>query len=116
MKLYTAEQVREGEKEAAKRANISLYTLMQRAGESVFQYLSQYYPKCCSVIVVTGGGNNGGDGFEVAQLALKHKLHVTVWHIGNPKRLKGDALIAYQQWIKLGGTVVLTRCHYRYRM
>ena len=106
MKLYTAEQVREGEKEAAKRANISLYTLMQRAGESVFQCLSQYYSKCCSVIVVTGGGNNGGDGFEVAQLALKHKLHVTVWHIGDPKRLKGDALIAYQQWIKLGGKVV----------
>lgn len=106
MKLYTAEQVREGEKEAAKRANISLYTLMQRAGEAVFQCLLHHYPKCRSVVIVTGGGNNGGDGFEVAQLALKHQLQVTVWHIGDPKQLQGDALIAYQQWIKLGGKVV----------
>ncbi|WP_199610933.1 NAD(P)H-hydrate dehydratase [Flocculibacter collagenilyticus] len=96
-KVYTAQQVRENEAQIAKQLNVSMYTLMERAGQAVFNLIQTYYPKA-RLIVFVGKGNNGGDGFVAARLAIEQGRAVTVIQLGSTERLTGDAKQAWQKW------------------
>ncbi|MDC0610555.1 NAD(P)H-hydrate dehydratase [Vibrio sp.] len=104
-RLYTAEQVRSGEKLAAKANELRMYYLMERAGQAVFAIGMAQYPGTEHWLVCCGSGNNGGDGYIVANLAKSVGIHVTVWQLGEPKKLTGDAQIAYEHWVQGGGQV-----------
>ena len=54
LKLYTAEQVRNGEILAAQMAGVSMYSLMQRAGMAVYERFLHLYPRARTVLVVCG--------------------------------------------------------------
>jgi len=112
--LYTGDQVKQGEAQAAKNAGYSLYQLMEMAGESVFRVLEEEYPRTQNVTVLCGGGNNGGDGFVVARLAKQAGLAVQLICTVDESRYLGDALLAKQAWLKSGGTIlsqeVLSEC------
>lgn len=71
-------------------------TLMARAGRSAFELLLQRWPACHRLQVLCGGGNNGGDGYVVARLAHERGLDVQVWSVVDPKRLQGDAALAWR--------------------
>ncbi|RTZ17604.1 NAD(P)H-hydrate dehydratase [Vibrio aquaticus] len=103
--LYTAEQVKQGERLAAKLAGIEMYVLMQRAGGAVFRAVQQTYPNCENVIVLCGGGNNGGDGFIVAKLAKQYGLSVALYLSCDESKLRGDAKRAKDQWLECGGEI-----------
>ncbi|RSD29140.1 NAD(P)H-hydrate dehydratase [Vibrio pectenicida] len=103
--LYSAEQVKSGEVEAANAKSISMYQLMLKAGKSVFEVMIQQYPKCKRVLVVCGGGNNGGDGYVVAKLALEAGMQVLVWQSVDKEKLSGDTLAAYNEYLSLGGVI-----------
>ncbi len=104
--LYTGDQVKQGEAQAAKNAGYSLYQLMEMAGESVFRVLEEKYPRTQNVTVLCGGGNNGGDGFVVARLAKQAGLAVQLICTVDESRYVGDALQAKQAWLKSGGTIL----------
>ncbi len=103
--LFTSEQVRLGEVEAARRGNVSLYTLMERAGLAVFQCWREHYPNATTATILCGKGNNGGDGYVVARLAEEAGLDVHLVHIGDPEALTGDAQTAKDRWIAAGGKI-----------
>jgi len=103
--LYTAQQVKLGEVEAAKQAGVSLYQLMLRAGEATYQWLRDSYPNAESVTIVCGSGNNGGDGFVVAKLAKQAGLSVRLLLSCDVSKLVGDAKQAQQEWSESGGEV-----------
>ncbi|MGF1764328.1 NAD(P)H-hydrate dehydratase [Aliivibrio kagoshimensis] len=103
--LHLSSTVREGEKEAARALNISMFDLMQRAGQSVFSVIEQRFNHGRHILVVAGIGNNGGDGFVVARLALQSGYQVTVWQVGNSARLSEGAQRAKQQFLDVGGEV-----------
>lgn len=103
--LYTADQVKQGERQAAKLAGIKMYTLMQRAGGAVFREVQKAYPDCEHVIVLCGGGNNGGDGFIVATLAKQYGLSVELYLSCDESKLHGDAKRAKDQWLECGGAI-----------
>ena len=105
-KLYRAEQVRRGERQAASLQSLAMYQLMERAGMAVFQELEQSFARHNHVLVCCGGGNNGGDGYIVARLALEAGYTVTLWHQGEPARLQGDAARARDTWLAAGGQVL----------
>ncbi|MGF1688844.1 NAD(P)H-hydrate dehydratase [Photobacterium japonica] len=107
VRLYSAAQVRTGERQIAQRLGLEMYTLMERAGAAVFDCLARHYPSSRNVLVCCGGGNNGGDGYVVARLARQAGYTVSVWHCGDPARLVGDAARAYQAWLAVGGVVSL---------
>lgn len=66
MRILTSDEVRQAEREAISRPNMSTLVLMQRAGTAVAQFcLAQF--KFNSVCVVCGKGNNGGDGLVAAE-------------------------------------------------
>ncbi|PSW07707.1 bifunctional ADP-dependent NAD(P)H-hydrate dehydratase/NAD(P)H-hydrate epimerase [Photobacterium rosenbergii] len=105
-KLYRAEQVRLGERQAAAQQSLAMYQLMERAGTAVFQELKQDFTCPCSVLVCCGGGNNGGDGYVVARLARDAGYQVTLWQMGDAAKLQGDAALARDAWLATGGQIL----------
>jgi NAD(P)H-hydrate epimerase len=101
--LYTAAQVRELDRVAIEEAGIPGYTLMSRAGEAAWKILRDYWPEPNLIVVVCGTGNNGGDGYVLARLALEAEYTVRVLQLGDPGRIKGDALTARDAWLAAGG-------------
>lgn len=104
--LYRAEQVKQGEKQAATLAKLSLFELMERAGKAIFDLILHEYPNLTSLAVCCGGGNNAGDGYVVAGLAKQLGTPVILYQLGSPNRLSGDAKKAMQQWQSVGGAIL----------
>lgn len=66
MRILTTDEVRQAEREAVSRPNLSMHVLMQRAGSAVAQFCLAHF-KFDSVCVVCGAGNNGGKGMVAAE-------------------------------------------------
>src|SRR5215510_1079003 len=66
MRILTCDEVRQAEREATSRVEVSTLVLMQRAGRAVTQFCFSHF-KFNSVCVVCGKGNNGGDGLVAAE-------------------------------------------------
>lgn len=100
--LYTAAQTRALDHCAIHDHDIPGIVLMARAAETAFRYLLETWPAPGRVQVLCGTGNNGGDGFLIADLAHKRGLDVTVFQVGDPAKITGDALLARQQALDHG--------------
>jgi ADP-dependent NAD(P)H-hydrate dehydratase / NAD(P)H-hydrate epimerase len=96
VKLYSAAEVRELDRIAIQDIKILGYTLMTRAAEFSYTCLKQNWPDAKSIAVICGGGNNAGDGYVLAGLAREDGKQVTVYHLLDPSKLKGDAVTAYK--------------------
>ncbi|MGR5176374.1 NAD(P)H-hydrate dehydratase [Vibrio parahaemolyticus] len=103
--LYTSQQVRAGEQEAAQHLQLAMYTLMERAGQAVFDLLVERYPDARSILICCGRGNNGGDGYIVGGLAIKAGFQVLLWQIGEASSLSGDAKRAMEAFVAAGGEI-----------
>ncbi|MEZ8194326.1 NAD(P)H-hydrate dehydratase [Vibrio cortegadensis] len=111
--LYTAKQVREGEVLAAKKNNITMFELMEKAGEAAFQLILSHYPHSKKWLICCGKGNNGGDGYVVARLAKQAGIEVHVWQAGDlSDKLTEDAQQALELWLTIDGAV----CHAKDRI
>jgi ADP-dependent NAD(P)H-hydrate dehydratase / NAD(P)H-hydrate epimerase len=66
MRVLTTDEVREAEREAVSRPEMSTLVLMHRAGTALAQFCVAHF-KFDSVCVVCGKGNNGGDGLVAAE-------------------------------------------------
>ena len=92
------------EREGADTLGLTLYELMQRAGEAAFNKLRTLWPESEHWLILCGHGNNGGDGFIVARLALSAGLTVTVIACEGSKPLPEEAAQAREAWLAAGGT------------
>lgn len=104
-KLYSAEQIRRAEGIVIEEGKISGLQLMCRAGEAAFASLQRRWPEYRQITVFCGVGNNGGDGFVIARLALLAGYQVRLYCSVDRVRLKGDALLACQDFLEAGGGV-----------
>ena len=103
--VFLAEQVRENEGPAAKHCGISMYELMERAGQATYQQAINHFADANVFVVLAGVGNNAGDGYVVARLAKQAGKQVRVIAAMPDKPLKGDALSAQQAWLDAGGAI-----------
>ncbi len=103
--LYTVTQARELDRAAIEDFGIPGGTLMERAGQAVFEALRARWPQAGHVAVVCGVGNNAGDGFVVGRLLRETGLRASVLYLGDPERLKGYALGAAQRLQAIGGVL-----------
>lgn len=101
--VYRPEQVREFEAEAAERAGIDLWELMQRAGAAAWEALQAELGQQAAITVLCGRGNNGGDGYVLASLAKQAGYSVRVCASGFPH--SNDARRALQLWLDVDGEV-----------
>ncbi len=104
--IYLADQVRELDRIAIEDLKVPGFALMQRAGTAAFEAIRKNWPDAHYIIVLAGAGNNGGDGYIVANLALYAKLSVSVIQVGDHSKLRGDAKIAHDEFVKNGGQCV----------
>jgi hydroxyethylthiazole kinase-like uncharacterized protein yjeF len=105
-KLYTAAQTRALDHCAIHAHHIPGITLMSRAADAAFRYLLAIWPGPQCLQIMCGTGNNGGDGFLIAELAHKRAIDVTVFQLGDPGKISGDALLARQQALAHGVKIV----------
>lgn len=89
--LYTAEQTRALDRVAMESFAIPGYTLMGRAGAALLRVALERWPRAERWALVCGTGNNGGDGYVAARLAREAGLKVSVWQLGDPATVRGEA-------------------------
>ncbi len=92
--LYGAADCRALDRSAIDDFGIPGFELMQRAGRAAFRVLLDRWPGVRRLTVCCGKGNNAGDGYLVAGLAREIGLDVTLWQLGDPAELAGDAGLA----------------------
>lgn len=103
--IWPADALRQAEKEAADTLGITLYELMQRAGEAAFRVARDAYPDAQRWLILCGHGNNGGDGYVVARLAVAAGLQVTLLALESEKPLPEEAQAARDAWLNAGGEI-----------
>ncbi len=90
MITLTRAQVREVDRLAVERFEMSSLVLMENAGRGAADLLCSFEPSGV-VVVCCGKGNNGGDGFVIARHLDLRGLAVRVLLFANPAELTGDA-------------------------
>ena len=87
MDILNADLVRKSEQEAVLKTGVSYLQLMERAGVSAAEKISERYDvKNKNIAVICGCGNNGGDGFVIAQSLYKKGANIKVFlPLGEPK-------------------------------
>ena len=96
------------EMQAAEQAVIAngtdSFTLMERAGDAVAEFVHANWPEG-SIQVLCGPGGNGGDGFVAAAKLSRLWRDVKVYCALPVSELTGDAARAAQQWTGPVGTL-----------
>ncbi|HBI05457.1 MAG TPA: bifunctional ADP-dependent NAD(P)H-hydrate dehydratase/NAD(P)H-hydrate epimerase, partial [Paenibacillaceae bacterium] len=65
--------------------------LMENAGVAVVREIETRWPGA-RVVVVSGYGNNGGDGLVIARHLLNAGWQVSVWVVGDERKMTKDCL------------------------
>lgn len=95
MKLATASQMRELDRQAIEDRGIPSIDLMERAAEGVAEAVWELLPDRpgkCRVTAFCGAGNNGGDGIAAARLLRLRGVRVRAFLVGDYEKLTPDAL------------------------
>ena len=103
--VYSAKQVLQNEALVAKKLNIAMPELMERAGAATFKQVLQSWPILKSMLVICGKGNNGGDGFVVARLAHLAGINVLVLSL-NDELTQGNASLALKKLQSSGVKII----------
>ena len=95
MKLATASQMKELDRQAIEERNIPSIDLMERAAEGVARAALDLLPQRpgrCRGAALCGAGNNGGDGIAAARLLFLKGLKIRAFLVGDYEKLTPDAL------------------------
>lgn len=95
MKLATAAQMRELDKQAIQERGIPSIDLMEQAAEGVAKAALEFLPMRpgkCRAAVFCGAGNNGGDGIAAARMLYLKGVRVRVFLVGSYEKMTPDAL------------------------
>lgn len=98
--IATAAEMREIDRLTIEEDGLPGIALMENAGRGISNEILNRFPRLASgrVVIVIGKGNNGGDGLVVARQLLGAGIEPLVFSVGEPDKLKGDALTNWQVW------------------
>ena len=102
--VFTADEVKQIERDYARVHNGHCFDLMQKAGAAVFETILKECNPLREVWIFCGKGNNGGDGYIVAKLLLEHAIPHRVFATGVPHE-GSEASVAYEMYAKFGGSI-----------
>ncbi|MGC6430872.1 MAG: NAD(P)H-hydrate dehydratase [Jejuia sp.] len=98
MKIFSKEQIYEGDKLTAERQNITSTELMERAGTQIFNWIhARMQGAQVPIHVFCGIGNNGGDGLVLARHLVTHGYNVHTYVINYSDKRSKDFLINYDR-------------------
>ncbi|WP_066218541.1 bifunctional ADP-dependent NAD(P)H-hydrate dehydratase/NAD(P)H-hydrate epimerase [Formosa haliotis] len=98
MKIFSKEQIYEGDRLTIKKQNISSADLMERAGISLFNWLDTRLQGAPVLIqIFCGIGNNGGDGLVLARHLITHGYNVKTYIVDFSDKRSQDFLTNYER-------------------
>ena len=98
MKLFSKEQIYEGDKLTVERQNISSTDLMERAGTEIFNWMHlRMQGAQVPIHIFCGIGNNGGDGLVLARHLILDGYNVNVYIVNYSDKRSKDFLINYDR-------------------
>ncbi|MBK4770734.1 MAG: bifunctional ADP-dependent NAD(P)H-hydrate dehydratase/NAD(P)H-hydrate epimerase [Pantoea sp. Morm] len=103
--VWPAQAMPQLECDAADSLGLTLYELMQRAGQASYERIRQQWPQAQHWLILCGHGNNGGDGYVVARLAQAAGLSVTLLACDSERPLPEEAQQARDGWLAAGGVI-----------
>jgi len=93
MKVLTASQMQQLDRQTIEDIGIPGVVLMENAGrgmsEHIFRKFSQIKPG--PVLILAGKGNNGGDGYVIARHLMEADWQVSTVVLAEPSAIRGDA-------------------------
>lgn len=102
MKIFSASDIRQIDRETIELESIASIDLMERAASAVaFEIMSRWVPSQRMLILV-GHGNNGGDALAVARLLIDQGYRPKVILINTQNRLSEDCAINRQRLVDSG--------------
>ena len=90
MKILTAAQTREADKQTIAHEGIASLALMERAAKAFTGWFENKFTPHRQVYVFCGPGNNGGDGLAVARLLHQRQYQVQVFVVGATTKASPD--------------------------
>jgi len=98
MKIFSKEQIYEGDKLTIAKQGISSNELMERAGTQIFNWLHMRMQGAqVPVHVFCGIGNNGGDGLVIARHLVTHGYNVHTYVVNCSDKRSKNFLINYDR-------------------
>lgn len=98
MKIFSKEQIYEGDRLTAEKQNITSTELMERAGIQIFNWLHiRMQGAQVPIHVFCGIGNNGGDGLVVARHLITHGYNVKTYIVNCSDKRSKDFLVNYDR-------------------
>lgn len=100
MRLVTAEQMRQVDRETIENYGIPGPELMENAGRGIAERIAAAVMSSVigsSVAVICGKGNNGGDGFVVARHLAEMGARVTIYYLGPPEKMSDDCRLNFDR-------------------
>lgn len=104
--VFRADWVRENESKGARHIGVSLYQLMERAGEAAFALCRRLYPDARRWLILCGHGNNGGDGYVIARCAKQYGIEITIISGTGDSPLPAEAQQARENWLNNYGHIL----------
>ncbi|MEL0650535.1 NAD(P)H-hydrate dehydratase [Algibacter sp. TI.3.09] len=98
MKIFSKEQIYEGDKLTAEKQQISSTDLMERAGSQIFNWIDlRMQGAQVPIHVFCGIGNNGGDGLVLARHLILAGYNVNTFVVNCSDKRSKDFLINYDR-------------------
>jgi len=98
MKIFSKEQIYEGDTLTAKLQNITSTDLMERAGIQIFNWMHMRMQGAqVPIHVFCGIGNNGGDGLVLARHLTTHGYNVITYIVNYSDKRSKDFLLNYDR-------------------
>ncbi|MBT8244733.1 MAG: NAD(P)H-hydrate dehydratase [Winogradskyella sp.] len=98
MKIFSKEQIYEGDKITEERQQLPPSELMERAGLQIFNWMHMRMQGAqVPVHVFCGIGNNGGDGLVLARHLITHGYNVEVYIVNCGNSRSKDFLTSYDK-------------------
>ncbi len=95
MKLLTANEMRELDRQAIEEYKLPGIVLMENAGQATAVQIEEHFAELWPgpVLIVAGKGNNGGDGYVIARHLMNLGWDVSVLVLAAHEAIQGDARI-----------------------
>jgi hydroxyethylthiazole kinase-like uncharacterized protein yjeF len=98
MKIFTKEQIYQGDKLTSERQKISSTDLMERAGSQIFNWMHMRMQGAqVPIHVFCGIGNNGGDGLVLSRHLILDGYNVKTYIINCSDKRSKDFLVNYDR-------------------
>lgn len=111
MRVVTAVQMRELDRQAIADYGIPGLILMENAGLQVVKVIGEMLGsvRAKKISIFAGKGNNGGDGLVVARHLFNRGAVVKVCLLADPEEITGDARVNLDIWRKMGQEVQIIK-------